>query len=121
MKKNSVFNPHPSPAVGFTQAYIILISSVFILTYHENYIDIQDYKSRLFLYISGLYVALEVLILTIGFFSGNWPSRLDVRGKILDHVFRDGRYFFPLLFAAAVLAGWILWMSSPHFTSRKLH
>ena len=108
MKKSKGFKSHTSLVAGFTQAYIIFMSSIFILTYHENYIDIQDYKSRLFLYISGLYVALEVLILTIRFFSGNRSSRLDARGKIRDHVFRDARFFFPLLFAAAVLAGWIM-------------
>ena len=87
-----------------THVYIILMSSVFILAYNANYIDIQDFKSRLFLYLTGMYLFAEVLLLAIQFFLGERSFLITLRKRILV----KNRLIFPLIFAAAVLAGWIL-------------
>ena len=85
-----------------TGIYVALMSCLFILGFHNNYIDIQDFKFRLFVSLTTVYLIAEAAV---------WLLCVCTGGRAVLKFFRSrfpskARVIFPLLFAAAILLGW---------------
>ena len=101
MKKTVSNRLQKAAAVG-TGVYVALMACLFILGFHNNYIDIQDFKFRLFVSVTAVYLIAEAAV---------WLLCLCMGGnsvfKFLQSRFPSKtRVIFPLLFAAAILLGW---------------
>ena len=91
-----------SIAAAVSQLYVILMTGIFALGYRNNYIDIQDFKSRLFLLISVPFVIAQLLLLTALFLGSReeFAGRCGRLGKMPCAI-------WPLVFAFAVTVGCI--------------
>ena len=103
--KDKMQNHLKKASVTCSRIYAALMLSLFIFAFHNNYIDIQDFKSKLFLSMTAVYLILEVLLLLPCFLHLQGHSRKQP--VFPKKPFEKSRLVFPLMFAAALLCGWL--------------